>query len=99
MLTLAAKGPDSTPEMERIWQQRVIARNRRFRMSARMIHETPGELWVLSNQRTITLLDLVADLLEDGITDCEVVEQVMDLVTSGRVHLIGQVVGRDLLAH
>jgi hypothetical protein len=68
-------------------------------MSARMIHETPGELWALSNQRTITLLDLVADLLEDGITDCEIVEQVMDLVTSGRVHLIGQVVGRDLLAH
>jgi hypothetical protein len=68
-------------------------------MSARMIHETPGELWALSNQRTITLLDLVADLLEDGITDCEVVEQVMDLVTNGRVHLIGQVVGRDLLAH
>jgi hypothetical protein len=68
-------------------------------MPARMIHETPGELWVLSNQRTITLLDLVADLLEDGITDCEVVEQVMDLVTNGRVHLIGQVVGRDLLAH
>jgi hypothetical protein len=35
-------------------------------MPARMIHETPVELWVLSDQRTITLLDLVADLLEDG---------------------------------
>jgi len=68
-------------------------------MPARMIHETPCELWVLSDQRTVTLLDLVADLLEDGLTDREVVEQVMDLVSCGHVHLIGQVVGRDLLAH
>jgi hypothetical protein len=68
-------------------------------MSAQMIHETPRELWVLSDQRTITLLDLVADLLEDGVSDREVVEQVMDLVSCGSVRLIGQVVGRDLLAH
>jgi hypothetical protein len=68
-------------------------------MSARMIHEIPSELWVLTDQRTITLLALVADLLEDGVPDREVVEQVLDLVSSGRVRLIGQVVGRDLLAH
>jgi hypothetical protein len=68
-------------------------------MSARMIHEIPNELWVLTDQRTITLLALVADLLEDGVPDREVVEQVLDLVSSGRVRLIGQVVGRDLLAH
>jgi hypothetical protein len=68
-------------------------------MSARMIHEIPSELWVLTDQRTITLLALVADLLEDGVPDREVVEQVLDLVRCGRVRLIGQVVGRDLLAH
>jgi hypothetical protein len=68
-------------------------------MSARMIHEIPSELWVLTDQRTITLLALVADLLEDGVPDREVVEQVLDLVSCGRVRLIGQVVGRDLLAH
>ena len=68
-------------------------------MSECMIHETPSELWVFSDQRTITLLDLVADLMEDGVSHHEVVEQVMDLVSHGRVHLIGQVVERDLLAH
>jgi hypothetical protein len=68
-------------------------------MPARTIHETPSERWVISGQRTITLLDLVADLLEDGVTDREVVEEVMDLVSRGRVRLIGQVVERDLLAH
>ena len=68
-------------------------------MSARMIHEIPSELWVLTDQRTITLLALVADLLEDGVPDREVIEQVLDLVSCGRVRLIGQVVGRDLLAH
>jgi hypothetical protein len=68
-------------------------------MPARMIHETPVELWVLSDQRTITLLDLVADLLEDGLTDREVVDRVMELVGRGQVQLIGQVVGKDLLAH
>jgi hypothetical protein len=67
-------------------------------MSARMIHETPSDLWVLSDQRTITLLDLVAELLEDGVNERQVVEQVMDLVSRGHVHLIGQVVERDLLA-
>jgi hypothetical protein len=68
-------------------------------MSARVIHETPSDLWVLSDQRTITLLDLVADLLKEGVTERDVVEQVMDLVSCGRVRLIGQVVERDLLAH
>ncbi len=68
-------------------------------MSARMIHEIPSEFWVFTDQRTITLLALVADLLEDGVTDREVVEQVLDLVSCGRVRLIGQVVERDLLAH
>ena len=68
-------------------------------MSERMIHETPSELWVFSDQRTITLLNLVADLMEDGVSHHEVVEQVMDLVSHGRVRLIGQVVERDLLTH
>ena len=99
MLTLTGKRPDSTPETERTRKRRAIVSNRRFQMSERMIHETPSQLWVLSDQRTITLLDLVADLLEDGVTHCEVVEQVMDLVSRGRVRLIGQVVERDLLAH
>jgi hypothetical protein len=68
-------------------------------MSARMIHEIPRELWVLTDQGTITLLSLIADLLEDGVTEREVVEQVLDLVSCGRVRLIGQVVDRDLLVH
>ncbi len=50
-------------------------------MPARMIHEKPCELWVLSGQRTITLLDLVAVFLEDGASDREVVAHVMELVS------------------
>jgi hypothetical protein len=38
-------------------------------------------------------------LLKEGVTERDVVEQVMDLVSCGRVRLIGQVVERDLLAH
>ena len=68
-------------------------------MSAPVVHETPSDLWVISGQRTITLLDLVADLLEDGASEREVVEYVIELVSRGKVNLIGQVVGQDLLVH
>jgi len=68
-------------------------------MSVPVIHETPSDLWVISDQRTTTLLDLVADLFEDGACEREVVEYVIELVMSGKVHMIGQVVARDLLAH
>ena len=68
-------------------------------MPASVIHETPSDLWVISGQRTITLLDLVADLLEDGASEREVVEYVIELVSRGKVNLIGQVVGQDLLVH
>jgi hypothetical protein len=68
-------------------------------MSAPVIHETPSDLWIISGPRTITLLDLVADLFEDGVSEREVVEYVIELVGCGKVHLIGQVVARDLLVH
>jgi hypothetical protein len=57
------------------------------------------EFWATFNSRTITLLDLVAKLLDGGADDGEVVESVMDLVTRGRVRLIGQVVEVDLIDH
>ena len=68
-------------------------------MSAHAIDAARTEFWATSNSRTITLLDLVAKLLEGGADDGEVVESVMDLVTRGRVRLIGQVVEVDLLDH
>ena len=68
-------------------------------MSAHMMAAEPTELWVTSNPRTITLLDLVSNLLESGEDDRDVVETVMDLVNRGRVRLIGQVVEVDLVDH
>lgn len=53
--------------------------------------------WALHSPRTITLLDLVSELVNGGANDREVVAAVMDLVDRGRVRLIGQVVERDLL--
>lgn len=41
--------------------------------------------------RTITLLDLVCELVDAGGSDREVVAAVMDLIDRGRVRLIGQV--------
>ena len=68
-------------------------------MPAHMMAAEPIELWATSNPRTITLLDLVSNLLESSEDDREVVETVMDLVHRGRVRLIGQVVEVDLVDH
>jgi hypothetical protein len=68
-------------------------------MSAHMMAAEPTELWATSNPRTITLLNLVSNLLESGEDDRDVVEAVMDLVHRGRVRLIGQVVEVDLVNH
>ena len=68
-------------------------------MSAHMMAAESTELWATSNPRTITLLDLVSNLLESGEDDRDVVEAVMDLVHRGRVRLIGQVVEVDLVDH
>ena len=68
-------------------------------MSAHIMAATPTEPWATSNPRTITLLDLVSNLLESSEDDREVVETVMDLVHRGRVRLIGQVVEVDLVNH
>ena len=48
--------------------------------------------------RTITLLDLVSELVDAGGSDREVVTAVLDLVETGRVQLIGQVREADLPA-
>jgi hypothetical protein len=66
-------------------------------MPAPVIHETPSDLWVISGPRTIALLDLVADLLEDGASEREVVEYVIELVSRGKVRQISQVVEQGLL--
>jgi hypothetical protein len=68
-------------------------------MPAHLMAAETTELWATSNPRTITLLDLVSNLLESGEDDREVVETVMDLVHRGRVRLIGQVVEVDLVDH
>jgi hypothetical protein len=47
--------------------------------------------------RTTTLLDLVSELVDAGGSDREVVTAVLDLVETGRVRLVGQVRGPDLL--
>jgi hypothetical protein len=57
------------------------------------------EFGAISSPRTITLLNLVAELAEDCADDREVVASVMDLVNRGCVQLIGQVVEPDLLHH
>lgn len=46
--------------------------------------------------RTITLLDLVSELVDAGGSEREVVTAVMDLVETRRVRLIGQVREEDL---
>jgi hypothetical protein len=50
----------------------------------------------LAPARTITLLDLVSELVDAGGTDREVVAAVLDLVETGRVRLVGQVREADL---
>jgi hypothetical protein len=44
---------------------------------------------------TTTLLQLVSDLTRDRESDCDVAEEVLNLVAAGRVHLVGQVVAAD----
>jgi hypothetical protein len=68
-------------------------------MPAHVMVAARTEFWSTTNPRTITLLDLVSRLLEGGADDRDVVESVMDLVSRGRVHLIGQVVEVDLVDH
>jgi len=68
-------------------------------MSAQMMAAEPIELCATSSPRTITLLNLVSNLLESDEDDRDVVETVMDLVHRGGVRLIGQVVEVDLVDH
>lgn len=46
--------------------------------------------------RTTTLLDLVTALVDTGAGDREVVASVFRFLQSGRVRLVGQVIGEDL---
>ena len=50
----------------------------------------------LAPPRTITLLELVSELVDAGGSDREVVTAVLDLIDTGRVRLIGQVREADL---
>jgi hypothetical protein len=68
-------------------------------MSARAMVATRTGFRAISRPRTITLLELVSELTESSANDREVVDSVMDLLSRRRVHLIGQVVARDLLDH
>jgi hypothetical protein len=68
-------------------------------MPAHVMVAARTEFWSTANPRKVTLLDLVSRLLEGGADDRDVVESVMDLVSRGRVHLIGQVVEVDLVDH
>ena len=68
-------------------------------MSARVVVAARTEFRAISSPRTITLLNLVAELVEDSANDGEIVASVMDLVNRGCVRLIGQVVEPGLLNH
>ena len=68
-------------------------------MSAHVVVAARTEFRAISSPRTITLLNLVSELVENSANENELVASVMDLVNRGGVRLIGQVVGRDLLAH
>jgi hypothetical protein len=68
-------------------------------MSARVVVAARTEFRATSSPRTITLLNLVSELVEDSANDREIVTSVMDLVNRGCVRLIGQVVEPDLLNH
>ena len=46
--------------------------------------------------RSLTLLDLVAALIDSGSGDCEVVAAVVHLVHSGKVRLVGQFLGKHI---
>jgi hypothetical protein len=68
-------------------------------MSTSVAHAPRTDFRAISSPRTITLLDLVAELVGDSANDREIIASVMDLVNRGRVRLIGQVVEQDLLNH
>jgi hypothetical protein len=53
----------------------------------------------ISSPRTITLLNLVSELVENSANESELVASVMDLVNHGGVRLVGQVVEPDLRNH
>jgi len=57
------------------------------------------EVRAIPSPRTITLLNLVSELVEKSANESELVASVMDLVNRGGVRLIGQVVEPDLLNH
>ena len=68
-------------------------------MPVRVVVAAQTEFRAISSPRTITLLNLVAELVEDSANDREIVASVMDLVNRGCVRLIGQVVEPDLRNH
>jgi len=71
--------------------------DRRSRISARVVVAARTEFRAISSPRTVTLLNLVSQLVEGSANDRELVASVMDLVDRGRVRLVGQVVEADLL--
>jgi len=68
-------------------------------MSAHVVVAARTEFRAISSPRTITLLNLVSELVEGSANDRELVASVMDLVNRGCVRLVGQVVEPDLLNH
>ena len=68
-------------------------------MPVRVVVAAQTEFRAISSPRTITLLNLVAELVEDSANEREIVASVMDLVNRGCVRLIGQVVEPDLRNH
>jgi len=68
-------------------------------MSVHVVVAARTEFRAISSPRTITLLNLVSELVEDSANDRELVASVMDLVNRGCVRLVGQVVEPDLLNH
>ena len=68
-------------------------------MSARVAAAARTEVRAIPSPRTITLLNLVSELVENSANESELVASVMDLVNRGCVRLIGQVVEPDLLNH
>lgn len=68
-------------------------------MSAHVVVAARTEFRAISSPRTITLLNLVSELVEDSANDRELIASVMDLVNRGCVRLVGQVVEPDLLNH
>ena len=68
-------------------------------MSAHVVAAARTEAPAIPSPRTITLLNLVSELMANSTNESELVASVMDLVNRGCVRLIGQVVEPDLLNH